>query len=386
MSEISQSIYKELGRERKKLQEEGRIPDWYTTGAYQMFKEKYASEKYPDVKSTFERIAKQASKWIPENEKSKEIWREKFFNLMWRGWLAPSTPVMSNMGYEDDNGNIKGCSVSCSGGYIADSVYSFYESQKEAALLSKNGFGTSGYLGGIRSRGETILGGGKASGVVPVFKDFVQLSRDISQGSTRRGAWAGYLEIDHNDFWELCNYVLANPDDANIGWIISNEFVAKLDSGDVDALERFQKAMKLKMITGKGYFFFVDKVNELSPQCYKDRGLKVHASNLCLTGDTQITVFGDNHGMKVFRLDDFINEWYSKDNWKIWSKNIETYQNGWKYITDGAMTNPKAKLMKITDEETGKSIRCTPDHQVFTKNRGYVMAKDLKEDDELVIG
>ena len=41
--------------------------------------------------------------------------------------------------------------------------------------------------------------------------------------------------------------------------------------------------------------------------------------------------------------------------------------------------------MKITDEETGKFIVVTPNHQVFTKNRGYVMAEDLNQNDELLI-
>ena len=41
--------------------------------------------------------------------------------------------------------------------------------------------------------------------------------------------------------------------------------------------------------------------------------------------------------------------------------------------------------MRITDEESGKSVVVTPEHKVFTKNRGDVMAKDLVETDELVI-
>ena len=53
-------------------------------------------------------------------------------------------------------------------------------------------------------------------------------------------------------------------------------------------------------------------------------------------------------------------------------------------ITAFAQTSPKAKVMRITDED-GKSIVVTPDHKVFTKNRGYVMAKDLTETDELMI-
>lgn len=180
----------------------------------------------------------------------------------------------------------------CSGGFISDSVYGFYGAQQEAAVLSKNGFGTSGYLGAIRPRGAKITGvKGGASGVLPVFKDFVQMSRDISQGSQRRGAWAGYLEIDHPDFYEIVNYISKSPDDANIGWNVTDNFIERLDAGDRDAISRYQAALKLKMVTGKGYFEFIDKVNRLNPQMYKDRGLSVKASNLC----SEIQLYSDEN-------------------------------------------------------------------------------------------
>jgi ribonucleoside-diphosphate reductase alpha chain len=271
------SIYDELSEERKLLQEQGTLPNWVTTVAWQMLKEKYLSDKYPNLESVYRRVANHAAKYTPEPK----VWEDKFFNLFWKGWLAASTPVLSNMGTGF------GCPVSCSGGYIPDSVYGFYSSQVEAAILSKNGFGTSGYLSDIRPRGSKINGvKGGASGVLPVFKDFVQVSRDISQGSQRRGAWAGYVSIDHPDFYELVTYISKNPDDSNIGWNISDAFIERLQSGDKDAIERYQKALKLKMITGKGYFFFVDRVNRLSPQVYKEKGLDVKASNLC----TEITL------------------------------------------------------------------------------------------------
>ena len=274
------SIYDELGEERKQLQEDGKLPAWVTTVAWQMLKENYLTKEYPDLKSVYTRIAKHAARYTS----NQVIWEKKFFDLLWNGYLAASTPVLSNMGTGI------GCPVSCSGGFIADSVYAFYDAQKEAAILSKNGFGTSGYLGAIRPRGSRIEGiKGAASGVLPVFKDFVQMSRDISQGSQRRGAWAGYIEIDHPDFYELVNYISKNPDDANIGWNISNAFIERLDAGDKDAIERYQKALKLKMISGKGYFEFIDKVNDQNPQMYKDRNLTVKASNLC----SEIQLFSD---------------------------------------------------------------------------------------------
>lgn len=37
----------------------------------------------------------------------------------------------------------------------------------------------------------------------------------------------------------------------------------------------------IKMTTGKGYFFFVDKANRHRPKMYSDRGLDIKATNLC---------------------------------------------------------------------------------------------------------
>lgn len=276
------SIYDELGEERKQLQLDGLLPDWVTTPSWQMLKENYITEKYPNLKSVYTRVSNHAASYMPSDDR--ELWADKFFNIFWKGHLAGSTPVLSNMGTGF------GCSVSCSGNSVEDSVYGFYEAQKEVAILSKNGFGTSSYLGGIRPRGSKMTGmKGSASGVLPVFKDFVQVSRDISQGSSRRGAWAGYIEIDHDDFFELLTHISKNPDDANIGWIVSDEFIARLEAGDKDAIARYQKALKLKMISGKGYFFFVDTTNRLNPQMYKDKGLLVKASQLC----TEITLYSD---------------------------------------------------------------------------------------------
>lgn len=277
---MSKSIYKELGEERKQLQSEGKLPIWITTPAWQILKSKYTCDEYPDLYSIYSRISKAAAKHMG---KEKEHYEKCFFNILWQGWLACSTPVLANMGKNT------GCPVSCSGGYIGDSIYEFYNSQTETAILTKNGFGTSGYLGDIRARGETISSGGNASGILPVFRDFIQLSRDVSQGNTRRGAWAGYVELTHPDFWELADYMLNNPDDCNVGWLITDEFIEELDTYIPDALSRYQKALKVKMTTGKGYFVFVDKINAQNPPMYKEHGLKVKASNLC----TEITLHSD---------------------------------------------------------------------------------------------
>lgn len=258
--------------ERKRLQAEGKLPAWMTTQGYQLFVDKYL---WADtVELQYRKIAAAAAQHLMGTPYGNKAYG-KFFDLLWNGWLSPSTPILANMGTN------RGLPVSCSGGYISDSIDGFYSARRETAILTKWGFGTSGFLGGVRFRGAPISIGGVASGVVPLFKGFVRDMEEVAQGATRRGAWAGYLPIDHPDFDELCDLLHHHPDGLNVGWNVSDEFIQKLDNGDADALRRYGKALKVKMTTGKGYFFFVDKVNRHRPDTYIDRDLDVKASNLC---------------------------------------------------------------------------------------------------------
>lgn len=301
------NIYKKLSEERKLLQEQGLVPEWYSTAGFQMFRDKYEYQTNGrSVRGQFERIAKTAASYLVGTVFEQDA-EKAFFDMLWKGWLSPSTPVLANMGTN------RGMSVSCSGGYIEDSVGGFYGTLHETALLTKYGFGTSGYLGDIRPRGSKISVGGKASGVVPVFKSYVNAMRDIAQGTARRGAWAGYLPIDHGDFDELADHIMAEPDDANVGWNVSSEFIAKLEAGDSEATRRFQKAMKMKMITGKGYFFFPDKANAKRPDTYVANSLDIKSPQLCneviLHSDENHTYTCVLSSMNVARYD----EWKETD-------------------------------------------------------------------------
>lgn len=287
-----------LSQERKKLQEEELLPEWFTTAGYQLFRSKYQWAATP--REQYETIANTLALHTDDFAR----WSVKFFLLLWNGWLSPSTPVLAN------TGTSRGLPVSCSGGYVPDSIDGFYSSRREAALLTKYGFGTSGYLGDIRSRGTAISSGGLASGISPVLRGFVQDSRDVSQGNTRRGSWAGYIPIDHGDFHEVVSLLEKEPDDMNIGWNISDDFVDKLEAGEPDAKERMGKALKAKLVTGKGYFFFPDKANRKLPKYYP---IPVKASNLCseivLPSDEEHTFTCVLSSMNVAKYD----EWKDTD-------------------------------------------------------------------------
>lgn len=302
---MSESIYDKLSKERKRLQKEGLVPEWFTTGGYSMFTQKYEYDTNGrSVRGQFERIARAAAAHLKGTKFEAEA-EGKFFDLMWKNWLSLSTPIMSNMGTD------RALPVSCSGGVVDDSINGFYKNRYETAILTKHGFGTSAYLGAIRPRG-TPYGRdkkGTASGIWPVFKGHAQDMIDVAQGSQRRGAWAGYLEIDHNDFDEIYDHIYNDPDGMNVGWIITDAFLKRLQSGDTDAVRRYQRCLKMKMVVGRGYFWFVDKVNRKLPEPYKRAGMKNYASNLC----SEIALPADNEhqftcvlsSMLVHRFDEW---------------------------------------------------------------------------------
>jgi len=281
------SKYEQLSEARKKGQAEGTVPEWMPTAGYQMFMEKYLYEA-ENPREQYARIAQTAAKHAPNSYLPHDdiaagsmllspdaYWTDKFFEILWKGWMACSTPVLANMGTD------RGLPVSCAGSEMDNSIFGFYDNLKEMALLSKHGFGTATDLSPVQPRGSRMRAGGKANGVMPVIEDHIIMSRKVSQGSSRRGAWAAYLNVMHGDFWEVIDYLERHDDDFNIGWIIHDDFIAKLNKGNKEAHKRFHRMMRVKMQTGKGYFFFIDKVNRNRPQMYKDLGLMVKASQLC---------------------------------------------------------------------------------------------------------
>lgn len=120
--------------------------------------------------------------------------------------------------------------------------------------------------------------------------------------------------------------------------------------------------------TGRIYPLFLTNANKGPLK------VPIKMSNLCLTGDTLVETKEGIKQLQNMIVGDLVK-----------SYNIENDEIQFKEVTAFAMTSPKAKLLKITDEKTGKFIKCTPFHKIWTKNRGYVEAKDLIETDELNI-
>jgi ribonucleoside-diphosphate reductase alpha chain len=156
-------------------------------------------------------------------------------------------------------------------------------SHAENGMLMKSGGGTSGFFGELRHRGAPIKDSGESNGAVHFIQLFDALANVVSQGNVRRGYFSGYLPIEHPDADEFLDIgTEGNPiQGLTTGITVSSEFLKRVVNGDKEARKLWAKVLKRRSEIGYPYIFFSDNVNENRPQVYKDKDMKIYASNMC---------------------------------------------------------------------------------------------------------
>ena len=230
---------------------------------------------------------------------------KKFEEYMSYGWYSLSSPIWANYGLK------RGLPISCFGSYIDDTMEAILTKQAEVGMMTKMGGGTSGYFGDIRSRGADINSGGKSNGPVHFMELFESVTNVVSQSNVRRGSFAAYMPIEHNDILEF----LQIRDDGNaiqqlsIGVTISDKWMKSMIGGDKPKRKVWSKVIQKRFESGYPYLFFSDTMNDNAPDVYKDKGMRIHASNLCseiaLTSSNDESFVCNLSSMNVLHYDDW---------------------------------------------------------------------------------
>jgi len=202
---------------------------------------------------------------------------DRFYEYMARGYYSLASPVWSNFGLD------RGLPISCFGSYIGDSMTSILDTHAEVGMMTKVGGGTSGYFGDIRPRGAPITNNGASNGTYPFAQLFDKVINVVSQGETRRGHFAGYIDIEHPDVEEWLN--IQTEGDAiqtmMYGVVVGDDWMEAMIGGDDKKRALWAKVVESRMNLGIPYILFRGNVQDGRPQVYKDKGYDVHASNLC---------------------------------------------------------------------------------------------------------
>lgn len=206
-----------------------------------------------------------------------EGFADKFYDYMSRGFFSLASPVWSNFGMD------RGLPISCFGSYIADDMGEILFTQAEVGMMSKLGGGTSGYFGALRHRGAPISQNGESAGAVHFMQLFDKMVDIVSQGATRRGQFAPYLPIEHPDADEFMDIGKeGNPiQKLTHGITVGDEWMQQMIDGDSDKRALWAKLIQARGEIGYPYIFFRDNVNNNTVDVYKDKDMKIWASNLC---------------------------------------------------------------------------------------------------------
>jgi ribonucleoside-diphosphate reductase alpha chain len=221
---------------------------------------------------------------------------QRLYEYASKHWLSYATPVLSY------NKSGKGLPISCYLNYIHDTAEGLVQNLSETNWLSMMGGGV-GIGFGIRSSDD------KSTGVMAHLKTYDASSLAYRQGKTRRGSYAAYLSINHPDiiqflemrkptgdqnirtlnlhhginipdlFMEIIEKCMLDPN-ADDSWKLIDPHSNKVVD-TVSAKELWQKILEMRMQTGEPYLHFIDESNRKLPQWLKDKGLRVHQSNLC---------------------------------------------------------------------------------------------------------
>ena len=274
---------------------------------------------------------------------------QRLYNYASNHWLSYSTPILSY------GRSKRGLPISCFLNYVEDTAEGLVDNLSETNWLSMFGGGV-GIGFGIRSADD------KSTGVMPHLKIYDASSLAYRQGRTRRGSYAAYLDISHpdlipflemrkptgdpnvrclnlhhginitDDFMQIIEKCMVDPT-ANDDWELKDPHSGEVREV-VSAKHLWQQILELRMHTGEPYIHFIDTSNRGLPQFLKDKGLKVHQSNLC----SEIILPTNEERTAVCCLSSLNLEYY--DDWKdneLFLRDVaEMLDNVLQYFIDNA--------------------------------------------------
>ena len=356
--------------------------------AKRIFKDLYSFSN-ETIDDTFHRVAKEFAK----NDEQEKITFELLKKNIWR----PNSPVFFAAG--TDHKVFSACWIVS----IEDSMNSIYDVANVARKIFQNGAGIGIPIGSLREKDAFIYEGkkdvngeipaGRSSGPISFMKLYDAVGATTkSGGRARRAAIMMTMPVTHPDIEEFisCKEIDGTLSNMNISVTITDKFMQACkdnipftlispsgkENKQVNARELWDKIVDGSWATADPGVLFLDTINRTNPL---KKLMSIDCVNPCITGDTIInTSWGEITVKKLAEL------FYGCEN----ETKIISYDTDDKEIEEDSviwcgLTKEKAGIIEL-ELEDGKTLKLTPDHKVYTENRGYVEAKDLKIDDVII--
>lgn len=335
---------------------------------------------------------------------------------------AFNSPVWFNVGFEE-NPQCSACFILS----VDDTMESILEWNTKEGKIFRGGSGSGINLSKIRGSMEPLSKGGTASGPVSFMRGADAWAGTIkSGGKTRRAAKMVVLDVDHPDIVDFIEckareeekaealaragfdmsidgdgFTSIQYQNANNSVRVTEEFMQAVESDGEWSTRARQTGEMVETMPARNV---MAKIAEAAWRC-ADPGVqydttinqwhtcpnsgRINASNPCFPGDARVHT---TKGLMPF------GELYER--WQAGETGIQVYTHRATAGENGSAPRPKgegvvasrpARVMQSGIKPivrlhfaNGQELRCTPNHKVWTVNRGYVAAEDLTTSDRVL--
>lgn len=413
------------------------VPSFWSQNATDIVAEKYFAYKESDprretsIRGMIDRVAGKITEegvahgYFSE-EQSKVFYDELRYALIHQ-MVSFNSPVWFNIGVEGVPQTSSACFILS----VKDDMDSITTWYKEEAKIFKAGSGAGVNLSRLRASGENLSRGGASSGPVTFSRAADASAGTIrSGGRTRRAAKMLRLDIDHPDVEDFITCKAREEEriralaaagfdmsigseagernlaeatayqNANQSVGLTDEFMEAVEAdGDWDLIGRTDGAV---MKTVKARYLF-DLISDAAWRC-ADPGVQfdtiindwhttpaqgpITSSNPCFPADSLVhTVKG------LMPISELYERFEAGEKIDIYTHRQTAGENGApaRRKSDGVKVSSPLSVTQNGVKEVlklkfanGAILRCTPNHRIWTLNRGYAAAEDLTESDQVM--
>jgi len=389
--------------------------------AQKYFRGKLGSpERERSVKQMIGRVAGTIAAWGREGgyfatEDDVEAFEAELIHILLHQKAAFNSPVWFNVGFEE-NPQCSACFLLS----VEDTMESILDWNTKEGLIFRGGSGSGINLSKIRSSKEQLSKGGYASGPVSFMRGADAWAGTIkSGGKTRRAAKMVVLNVDHPDVEDFIwckareeakaaalrdagfdmridgdGFTSIQYQNANNSVRVTDEFMEAVEKGGKWDLTARTTSEPIETVDARGLFH---QIATAAWQC-ADPGLQyddtiqrwhtcpnsgpITTSNPCFPGDARVHTTA---GLLAFE------ELFERASY---GEQIDVYTH--RATADvpaegviasepvAVMCNGVKPILRLRFS-TGQELRCTPNHRLWTINRGYVAAEDLTAEDRVLI-
>ncbi len=344
-----------------------------------------------------------------------DIFADELTWLLLHQYFSFNSPVWFNVGTEAAQ-QVSACFILS----VEDTMESILDWYKEEGMIFKGGSGAGVNLSKIRASAELLSSGGNASGPISFMRGADASAGTIkSGGATRRAAKMVVLDVDHPDIEDFIETKAREEDkiralrdagfdvdlggedmfsvqyqNANNSVRVSEEFMRAVEDGTDyaltgrldgkelvrrDAREVFRKMAEAAWECADPGIQYDDTINDWHTNPNTDR---IYASNPCFPADQRVVT-----DKGLVKIGDLVRRSAEGETFAVFTNDVTAESDA---VDRVVATDPVRYMVTGTNEivelrfTDGSRLRCTPNHRLWTKNRGWVHADRLQPEDEVV--